>query len=406
MSVYQRIAMNLGATEPVNGSWIQAIAQEYGVMNPVNGSWIQAIANSLGATDAVNGSWFQAIANQLGTYTLTDNPTWLEEWAKLTELPPVAPVADFMTSNTNPVENVEIQFIDLTLNIPTSWLWNFGDGTTSTSKNPKHTYTVVGDYTVSLTVTNVAGSDTETKVDYITVAEAPVEPLIPTTGLIAYYPLDGSGDDFYGNYDLTISNPDIIDDIDGKFDGGAYFPTDNINGATGNSTMSINGNLDNLRMPFSVSMWVKPTASLTFLFTINGESAAGGKGVSAYIAAAGQIVLEYHDGGPNGLESRKTFATSSGLITPNVWSHVVIYVEDIDTNKVYVNGDEINIKYSNGEATEVVWGDNSSIGSRLNYLGHQISKDLYVDDVSIWEREITATEAVALATNNPLIPRA
>lgn len=130
--------MNLGATEPVNGSWIQAIAQEYGVMNPVNGSWIQAIANSLGATDAVNGSWFQAIANQLGTYTLTDNPTWLEEWAKLTELPPVAPVADFMTSNTNPVENVEIQFIDLTLNIPTSWLWNFGDGTTSCHRSWVH----------------------------------------------------------------------------------------------------------------------------------------------------------------------------------------------------------------------------------------------------------------------------
>jgi PKD repeat protein/uncharacterized protein YfaP (DUF2135 family) len=51
----------------------------------------------------------------------------------------------------------------------TSWLWNFGDGSTSTLQNPSHTYTTAGVYNVSLTVGGTTGSDTETKNGYITV---------------------------------------------------------------------------------------------------------------------------------------------------------------------------------------------------------------------------------------------
>jgi len=38
-----------------------------------------------------------------------------------------------------------------------SWAWNFGDGGTSTAKNPIHTFAQTGDYTVSLTVTDDSG---------------------------------------------------------------------------------------------------------------------------------------------------------------------------------------------------------------------------------------------------------
>jgi PKD repeat protein/uncharacterized protein YfaP (DUF2135 family) len=51
----------------------------------------------------------------------------------------------------------------------TSWLWNFGDGSTSTQQNPSHTYTAAGTYNVSLTVGGTTGTDTETKNGYITV---------------------------------------------------------------------------------------------------------------------------------------------------------------------------------------------------------------------------------------------
>jgi len=51
----------------------------------------------------------------------------------------------------------------------TSWLWNFGDGTTSTEQSPNKIYSIGGTYSVSLTVGNGTGSDTETKMNYITV---------------------------------------------------------------------------------------------------------------------------------------------------------------------------------------------------------------------------------------------
>jgi len=50
------------------------------------------------------------------------------------------------------VNPLSIQFYDASTGDPTSWLWNFGDGNSSTNKNPTHTYYTPGDYTVQLTV--------------------------------------------------------------------------------------------------------------------------------------------------------------------------------------------------------------------------------------------------------------
>jgi PKD repeat protein len=41
-----------------------------------------------------------------------------------------------------------------------SYLWDFGDGTTSTDQNPQHTYTVPGKYVTTLTVTDNLGVQT------------------------------------------------------------------------------------------------------------------------------------------------------------------------------------------------------------------------------------------------------
>jgi len=51
----------------------------------------------------------------------------------------------------------------------TSWLWNFGDGSTSTQQNPNHVYTAAGTYNVSLTIGDGTNSNTETKNGFITV---------------------------------------------------------------------------------------------------------------------------------------------------------------------------------------------------------------------------------------------
>lgn len=82
---------------------------------------------------------------------------------------PVAPVAAFTGTPTSGTAPLAVSFTDQSTNSPTSWSWTFGDGGTATTQNPSHSYTTAGSYTVSLTATNSAGSDAETKSGYITV---------------------------------------------------------------------------------------------------------------------------------------------------------------------------------------------------------------------------------------------
>jgi len=62
-----------------------------------------------------------------------------------------------------------VSFTDQSTGAITSWLWSFGDGNTSTEQHPLHTYTAPGTYSVNLTVTSAAGSDTLSRPGYITV---------------------------------------------------------------------------------------------------------------------------------------------------------------------------------------------------------------------------------------------
>lgn len=75
-------------------------------------------------------------------------------WTPL-EAPPVAmPSATplFTCSGT-------VQFMDHSLNQPTTWSWDLGDGESSTEETFEHTYTASGSYEVVLTVTNDFGED-------------------------------------------------------------------------------------------------------------------------------------------------------------------------------------------------------------------------------------------------------
>lgn len=85
------------------------------------------------------------------------------------------PVAQFAANLTQTCTGL-IQFTDQSTNGPTSWLWNFGDGSTSTVQNPTYTYSSNGIYNVSLYVSNSYGSNQLVKSSYITV-DLPSEPV-------------------------------------------------------------------------------------------------------------------------------------------------------------------------------------------------------------------------------------
>jgi PKD repeat protein len=83
------------------------------------------------------------------------------------------PVPSFSADPVSGTAPLLVHFTDTSSGTPSSWLWDFGDGTTSDLQNPSHAYTAPGLYSVSLTATNVIGSDTVTQTDLIDVQPTP-----------------------------------------------------------------------------------------------------------------------------------------------------------------------------------------------------------------------------------------
>lgn len=71
----------------------------------------------------------------------------------------------------NPTFNCDgaIQFFDLSENGPTSWEWDFGNGEYSTEQNPFYIYPESGIYDVQLIACNIAGCDTISQEELITI---------------------------------------------------------------------------------------------------------------------------------------------------------------------------------------------------------------------------------------------
>jgi len=96
-----------------------------------------------------------------------------------------APVTNFTASATTVAPAATVNFVDLSTNAPTSWAWTitpatgwvFAGGTNANSQNPEVTFNTIGFYTVELTATNLIGSDTETKTDYIEVVNPVAAPV-------------------------------------------------------------------------------------------------------------------------------------------------------------------------------------------------------------------------------------
>jgi hypothetical protein len=70
--------------------------------------------------------------------------------------PPGAPVASFTFTESTGSDTVI--FKDSSTGPPTAWSWNFGDGDTSNTQNPVHTYATAGTFVVTLQVSNSTGT--------------------------------------------------------------------------------------------------------------------------------------------------------------------------------------------------------------------------------------------------------
>jgi PKD repeat protein len=79
--------------------------------------------------------------------------------------------AAFAADTTTGPASLTVNFTDQSTGTYDSWYWDFDDGGASTDQNPTHTYNLVGTYTVTLIIDGPEGSDSEIKIDYITVTD-------------------------------------------------------------------------------------------------------------------------------------------------------------------------------------------------------------------------------------------
>jgi PKD repeat protein len=109
------------------------------------------------------------------------------------------PVASFEANETAGAAPLTVGFTDTSTGAVYSRSWEFGDGATSTERNPVHTFTAAGTYTVSLLVSNFETTDRHDLNLTVTGTSAPLATLPGGAGLPADLDGDGLYEDVNGN---------------------------------------------------------------------------------------------------------------------------------------------------------------------------------------------------------------
>ncbi len=220
------------------------------------------------------------VSNSAGSSTTTKT-----NYIKVTATT-IKPVASFTSNVTSGKVPLNVAFTDKSTGTPAAWKWTFGDGTTSTAKNPIHKYSKAGNYTVALTVSNAAGSNTTTKTNYIKVSgtssQAPVaafsaSPTSGNTPLNVTFTDSSTGSpttwswNFGDGTSATVKNP-----VHTYSTAGSYSVTLKVSNSAGNNTTTKSSyikvtakNTTNATIPV-VSFWgsrTSGTAPLTITFT-------------------------------------------------------------------------------------------------------------------------------------------
>ncbi|NOR74645.1 MAG: PKD domain-containing protein, partial [Draconibacterium sp.] len=136
---------------------------------------------------------------------------------------PIKPTFPLSAEIFHSVDDQQVAFTALT-HSATNWLWDFGDGTTSTEQNPVHVYEGAGYYSVTLTATDGSGNTVDSEISlglsitpYVLLTGGATATNGKTWKLTANH---GDGGDYLANADADFSvvDPDITPLPTGAFD--------------------------------------------------------------------------------------------------------------------------------------------------------------------------------------------
>jgi len=157
------------------------------IMNMSNYSYNTLLYRRRDNSSPCTSNWINGVES--------DRPNIRFSWVD----PSSPPITNF-SSNTTSTCSGTVSFFDQSTNAPTSWLWNFGDGSSSTQQNPTHTYSNSGSFNVELITYNPFGSDTMFFNNLIQVNLSNTPPVpsscTPVTGIAGQF----------GNYGITEFN--------------------------------------------------------------------------------------------------------------------------------------------------------------------------------------------------------
>lgn len=181
-------AQSSGTTTTLNavatsGAQVVAVGNEGVILTSPDGTtWTSRSSGGSGALAAVVRAGTQFVAGGGPMRVSADGVTWHEKEAGAAFISGLAwsgerivgvgflgdvvrsacsgapPVAGFSYLPATPVAGQEVKFTDESSGTPAVWAWDFGDGGTSSLGSPAHTFATPGPKTVTLSVSNAAGS--------------------------------------------------------------------------------------------------------------------------------------------------------------------------------------------------------------------------------------------------------
>lgn len=254
-----------------------------------------------------------------------------------------------------------------------TYSWNFGDGTTSTSANPSHSYSLAGDYTAQLTVSD--GTNTSVA---STVA-------ISVTGLIAAYGFEETSgstatDAVAANRSAgTITTATRVTGRIGK--GLSFNGTDSLVAISNTTAVALSSNMtleawvnpattDNTWMP----VIFKPYNSSQISYVVQGRTPQNGV-PCVYVSPSANNVL------------------ASTALPTNTWSHLAA-TYDGATIRLYTNG----VLAASQAQTGVIPNSSEPLTIGGNALFQAYWKGS-VDEVRVYNRALSASEIKSDMTN-------
>ena len=180
----QTFNISNGQTTSLSGTYVQQTGSLTVAISPAGAVTEGAMWSVDGGSWHASGTTVSGIT--VGSHTVAYNniPGWNippGQTTKISNGQPASAIgtylpvftAIFSASATSGKAPLTVHFTDSSVGSIAKWFWNFGDGKTSTVRNPSHTYSKAGAYTVTLTVTGAGGINTCTQPDCITVYDAP-----------------------------------------------------------------------------------------------------------------------------------------------------------------------------------------------------------------------------------------